>query len=476
MVTSTSSSTSATSSLISALGGGSGIDMAALAANLATAQFAARTDRLTSKSDSLNAKISAASNIKSMLLSLDTSLGTLVRTGDLASKPTVANASVATATSTGAVGKGTYSLEVSKLAKGQQFASAPFAASTSTVGSGTLTLRFGTTTSTSFTEDTSHAAVDVTIPAGATLADVASAINAKDAGVTAYVANTVDGAQLVLKGAEGASDGFVLEATEDPADPGLSALAWSPGASTGTLLSASRDAEFKIDGLSMTSSSNTVASAIPGASLKLTGENPGAATSISFTDTTSSISSSMQDLTDALNEVMKELNTATGLGADLANDSGARALKRSLSQLAGTQIMPGATGNARTLADLGLKTERDGTFSLDTTRLNATIAVDPQGVAAMFTNGIYGVFATIDGIYRAASSATDPGSLGGSISRYTKQLQQVTSDQSDLVTKQEALRQQLVSRFAVSENNITASKSTLTFLQNQIQIWNNQKN
>jgi flagellar hook-associated protein 2 len=171
---------------------------------------------------------------------------------------------------------------------------------------------------------------------------------------------------------------------------------------------------------------------------------------------------------------MAELNAATAIGGDLANDSGARALKRNLAQLAGSVIMPGATGAARTLADIGVKTERDGTFSLDTARLNATIASDPEGVAAMFTNGINGVFATIDKIQRTSSSSADPGSLGGSISRYTKQLQQISEDQADLTEKQETLRQQLVSRFAVSENRIASSKSTLTFLQNQIDAWNNQ--
>jgi len=59
MVSSTSSSTSAsavtTSSLVTALGGGSGVDMTALANNLANAQFASRNDRLATKSDKLDA-------------------------------------------------------------------------------------------------------------------------------------------------------------------------------------------------------------------------------------------------------------------------------------------------------------------------------------------------------------------------------------------------------------------------------------
>lgn len=473
MASSTSSTTSATSSLISALGGGSGIDFASLATNLSAAQYAARTDQLTAKSETLTTRISTASNIKSMLLALDTSFATLVRSGDLARTPTIANSSVATASLTGTTTtSGTYSLEVTQLAAAQRLASTAYTASTDAVGSGTLTLRFGTISGTSFTEDTSHSSVDITIASGATLADVASAINAAGAGVTAYVANTVDGAQLVLRGEEGAANGFILEATEDSADPGLSDLAWTPSSSTGTLLAAAKDAAFKVDGLSMTSTSNSVSEAIAGVKFVLTGTNSGSATTVSFNDPTDSISSAMQDFTDALNELMEALNTATAIGGDLVTDSGTRALKRKLSQLAGTTVMPNATGAAQTLADLGLSTQRDGTFEFDTDRFNATMESDPDGVVAMFTNGLYGVYATFDKIYRNATSTTDPGSLGSSITRYDSQLTEVTEDISELAEKQEELRVRLVSRFASTESRITASQSTLTFLQNQIDAWN----
>lgn len=472
MVTSTTSPT-ATSSLVTALGGGSGIDMLDLANKLAQAQFAARNDRLTAKSDTLNTKVSSASNIKSMLLALDTSLGTLVRSGDLSRQPSVANSAVATASLSGtSTPEGSYSLEVTNLASGQRLASNAYTAATDAVGAGTLTLRFGTVDGSSFTEDTAHTAVDIDVPSGATLADVANLINAKNAGVQAYVTQTVDGAQLVLKGSDGAANGFVLEAAEDSLEPGLANLAWNPSSGNGTLLATASDAAFKIDDLSYTSTSNTITDAVPGVKLKLTATNIGAPTTISFADPTESIASSMQDLTDALNEVMNELNTATAIGGDLANDAGARSLKRALSALAGTVIMPSATGAARTLADLGLKTQRDGTFALDTTRLEATIAADPEGVAAMFTNGVYGVFASIDKIYRDASSTTNSNSLGGSISRYTKQIAQLTEDQTKVAEDQEKLRARLASQFTKSETRIGVFNATKTMLENQIAQWN----
>ena len=470
------STTTAASSLVAALGGGSGVDMTKLASDLAVAQFADKTNRLTTKSDTLDRQISAASSIKSMLTSVSASLGTRVREGDLSRRPQLANAAVAKAKLSGSKQpSGTYSLEVTKLAASQTLASQGFPAASTAIGSGTLTLRFGTVAGTAFTADASHAAVDITIPPGATLTDIANAISGSGAGVTAYVANSADGAKLVLKGAEGAANGFVLEAAETVGNEGLAQLAWTPATvAPDRLLASAGDAAFKIDGVAITSKSNTVTDAVPGVNLTLTATNAGLPTTISFAETSSAISGVMQDLTSVLNEIAAELNTATNpQGGDLARDSGALALRRSLSQITTALVMPNAPeGTPRTLSDLGLSVQRDGTFALDTKRLSETLAKDPQAAAAMFTNGLYGVYATIDGVVRKATATGDPGTLAGSISRYTSQKTTLSADQAKLAEQQESLRARMVARFAAADGRIGVSKSTLSFLQNQIDAWN----
>jgi flagellar hook-associated protein 2 len=469
--TSSTTSTSVTQSIVSQLGAGSGVDMQALATNLATAQFASRVDRLTAKSETLTAQISAASNIKSMLLNFSTSLGDLVRTGSLSPQPQVAAASVASASLSGTrTPAGTFSLEVTALAKGQTIATAGMPAGQTFSGGGTLNLNFGADDGTAFTADSTRS-VPVTIAANATLTEVANAINGKDAGVTAYVGTDPTGKQqLVLKGKEGAANNFSLT-TESAA---LSSLALSPETAGTRLVSVASDAVFKVDGLPRTATSNTVPEAIPGVTLKLSATNVGAPTTVSFADTAAAITTAMSDLTSALNEIAGALNTATApTTGELRSDSGARALKTKLSQLAGSTIMPNAAGAAKTLADLGLSTQRDGTFVLDSARLKETMAKDPDGVAAMFTSGLYGVFASVDKLYRNSTSTSDPGSLGGSIARFNKQLTQATEGKSDLADKQEALRATLSVRYAAADSRVAASQSTLTFLQNQIDAWNN---
>ncbi|WP_226017589.1 flagellar filament capping protein FliD [Novosphingobium sp. FKTRR1] len=473
------SSGSATAQLLSTLGAGSGINSASLAEQLSTAQFASRLDQLSAKNDKLTTRISAASTLKNMIGSLATSMGDRVRTGDLAVTPVIANSTVATVTKGSVTGSGTLSLEVTQLAKGQTLTTPTVSPATATVGSGTLTLRFGSIAAGAFTADASRSQIDVTVASGATLADVASAINAKGAGISAYVATSSSGAQLVLKGADGAANGFVLEANENAGDPGLASLAWNPATgSAARLKTSASDAAYTLDGVARTSTSNTIADAAPGVSLKLTGTNTGSPTTISFSDPASSITTAMNDLVSALNEIVSELNTDTNANTGtLTGDPGARAFRRTLTGLSSTVVMPNAaTGAPKTLADIGLSTNRDGTFTLDTNKLSKVLASNPSEVSAMFTNGLYGVYATLDKVSRGATSATDPNSLGGSIATMTKQQTAISTLKSDLATKQETLRTQLVSRYAKLDTKLSDSKSTLSFLTAQITAWNSKGN
>jgi flagellar hook-associated protein 2 len=464
---------SVTSSIVSSLGGGSGIDMAALAESLATAQFAARIDRNTTQADTVERQLSAASTLKNQFAQIVSGVAERVRNGDLSVQPQIANAAIATVSRGTVSGSGSYSLEVSALAASQVLKSPPLAGGTSVVGAGSLTLRFGTVAGGSFTEDPAHAAASITIPSGSTLAQVAAAINGANAGVSAYVLNGSDGAHLMLKGATGASNAFVLEASETPGEEGLAALAWD-GADASRQLAAASSAAFKLDGLPMSSASNSVTDLVPGLSLTLTGTNPGALTTVRFSDPASAVTTFMNDLTGALNEFAAELNKdVDSQNGDLSRDSGARALRRMMATLAGTIVMPGAAnGEPRTLADLGLATNRDGTFRLDTARLAATTKASPAGVSAMLTNGIYGVYATLDKLGRTVSSPTDPGTLAGSMRRLTDQKTKLATEKTDLAAAQEKLRSQLVTRFAGTDSRVGASRATLSFLQNQIAAWN----
>jgi flagellar hook-associated protein 2 len=281
----------------------------------------------------------------------------------------------------------------------------------------------------------------------------------------------------VVKGPEGRENGFIIEAAEDPANPGLAALAWTAGGDPARLLNQSRDAEFKLDGLPRTSPGNAVSAAAPGLNLDLKATNIGAPATITFAKSSAALVTVMEDMVGALNEIAGQLRSATDpLTGDLARDPGARNLARALAGLGSKIIMPNAPeGSPRTLTELGLATERDGSFRFDGARLTEAMARDPEAVAAMFTNGINGAFAEIDRLSRTGASTGDPGTLGGSIARYQALSSRIALDLANLAEKQEALRFSMVTRFAKADSQVAASKSTLSFLQSQIDVWNAQR-
>ena len=317
-----------------------------------------------------------------------------------------------------------------------------------------------------------------------TLSDVAAKIRGSGNGLNAYVAQTASGAKLVVKGVEGAERAFTIEASGASASGGSAAagnidfLAWTPTTDTGQLKASATDAALLFDGVAMTSASNKVTGLPSGLVLNLTGTNQSDPTLISFADKTKQITSMMGDFVLALNDIAASLaEVAAPLGGELGNDAGARTLKRELASLTSLVVMPNAAaGEPSTLADLGLVRGRDGSFSLDNDRLSATLDSDLASARAMFTTGPFGLFATIDNLARGMGSVTDPGTLGGSITRYTNQLERLEERREKIADQQERLRERMVKNFAASDARVSASQSTLNFLKNQIAIWNDSSN
>jgi flagellar hook-associated protein 2 len=472
--------TSSGSSIISALGAGSGIDFIKLADDISAASFAAQRDQITARQTALTAQVSAAAQLRSAITDLSSALGERIRSGDLAPKGELANAAVAKVTvPPGVSPRGSFSLEVTSLAQSQTLVSRPLASRDALVGAGTLTLRFGAVSGASFTADGARAAIDIAVTETDTLATLATKISEASGGaVSAYVATGTNGAQLVMKGKDGAANGFVLEATGAGGGAvagDLEYLGWTAGSTSADLRQSARDAAFTLDGVAMTSPTNGVTGLAGGFGLTLTATNAGAPTSLTFSTENGAFSSVMEDFVGALNDIIGQVNElAAPLGGELGNDPGARELRRDLAGLASRVVMPGATGSEpRTLADLGLALNRDGTFRLDSARLNRSLETSPDAVAAMFTTGVNGVFATFDRFARENSLTTDPGSLGGSLKRY--ETQQAANDKrlARIAEQQSDLRERLAREFTASERRVSASQSTLAFLRQQVDMWSN---
>ncbi|MCK0097886.1 flagellar filament capping protein FliD [Qipengyuania sp. S6317L1] len=467
------------SSIIQALGAGSGIDFIQLASDLSQATFDPQRANLNSRTEALTARISAASLLRSSLNDLAAALGDRVRNGDLSPTPSLTNPAIAdVSTTSGIAPQGTYSLEVSQLASGQTLALQDYSSGSDLVGEGTLNIRFGTVNGASFTEDTGQTALAIQMTDADTLSSLAGKISAgSDGKLFAYVAQGSGGAQLVIKGEDGATNGFVLEPAggSGAGGPGdLGYLAWSPASDAGELRQSAQDAIFELDTVQITSSSNTVTGLPEGISLELLETNVGAPATLSFSNNTGAISAVMTDLVAALNDIVGLLSEASsGLGGALTNDQGARELRRDLSALTTQRVIPGAAeGEPSTLADLGLKITREGTFAFDSGRLNDTLTASPDAAAAMFTAGPFGVFATIDNLARDNTLSSDSSSLGGSVARYQAQIERNDERLADIAEDQEQLRNRLTRSFVSAQSVVASSQSTLSFLQQQIDAFN----
>jgi flagellar hook-associated protein 2 len=476
--TSTTSTGSATEALLTELGISGNINASSLADELSTAQYSSQIDQLNSNNSTLTNQISDSSTLMNMMSTLASSLDTMINDGQLSSTPQIANSNVATVSAGSVQGSGTSTLEVDTLARGQTIASPTISSTATDVGSGSLTITFGTMSGSTFTAG-SASPTTISIASGSTLSDVATAINNAGAGVTAYVATNSTGQQLVITGPQGAANAFTVGASENASDPGLSKLAWSPstGGSSGsgaTLAASATDASYILDGVARTSASNSITDAAPGVSLNLTGTNAGNPTTISFTDPTQALTTGMNDLVTALNQIVSQLNTDTASGGPLADNPGAQALQRALSGLSSSTVMPNAAaGQPATLGDLGLTTNKDGTFTLDTTILAKALQANPSAVAGMFTTGPNGVYATIDNLSLAASNSAAGDSLAGQVSDMQSQQSTIKSQLSTITTEQSALRTQLLTQYAALNSVVTADKSTQSFLTQQVALWTN---
>lgn len=380
-------------SIAATLGIGSGIDTKALVSQLVSAQFDFKTQQLTAKADKLTAQISGIAQLKSGLISFSNALAALSATGSLATSPTSSDTGALTvsALSGAKLGSLTSEIEVRQLATSQMLTSAAYASASQPVGKGTLTITLGTAsysgnTQSGFVPKAGATPVTVTIGDGDnSLAGLARAINAANAGVTATVVADADGATLSIRGATGAEQAFRIDVAEDGGAPGLNAFAFNPGNGAMTLARASQDSILVRDGVTVRRPGNSISDLIPGVKIDLNRAEIGHVVTIGATRPTAAVSQAVNDFVAAYNELRSILKSEgdpkTGT---LGGDPGVRAMAQQLSTLTSTRLVQGAAGAPTTLAEIGVKTNRDGTISVDAARLDAVLASNPDAVEAMF--------------------------------------------------------------------------------------------
>lgn len=359
-------------------------------------------DALTTKNTTLQTKVSTWGKIQSAFSSLKDAANKLTQSdfwnGTTATSSNDTAVSVSTTTSAAA---SAYTVSVSQLAQGQMVASSAFASKTSAVGEGTLRIQLGTYVTdnsvappaVTFNAKAAASAVDIAIgPGDNTLEKIRDRINSSNAGITASIVNDASGSRLVMRGANGETNAFKVSVTENGAVPGLSALAYdgtTGGTSVMTRTQAAQNAKATINGLAVSSESNTLSDVVDGVTLTLKQVTTTPA-NITVAQDTASISKGVSDFISAYNNVVSTIRVqtlydeASKTAGPLQGDSTAKGLLSQMRNLITSDST--ATASFSRLFDLGIETNTDGTLKMKSSKFNDAMSTKLADMQKYFAN------------------------------------------------------------------------------------------
>ncbi|WP_420233053.1 flagellar filament capping protein FliD [Pseudomonas sp. ABY48] len=375
----TTTSTSSSTATITSLGVGSGLDLDSILESLEESKETSLLDPITAQEESVTAEISAYGTLTSALSTLQTAVEALADESLYESLTTTLSGSGVTVATTSEAEAGTYTLAVTQLAQAQSLTTAGIADTTTALGTGTLTVQVGTQEAVSITLDSSNN----------TLEGIRDAINAADAGITASIVN--DGSdtpyRLVLTsdstGTE--SEMTVTYTGTDSTDQASSLFGYDGSTGNMTETVEALDAELTINGIAISSQSNTVEDALQGVTLSLSAT--GSSQTLTIAQDTDAILDAITAFVDAYNDYVTTVDELTAYDADtdtageLLGDSTTRRISSELSSDLYSAI---GSGTYSYLSQLGISLEVDGTLLIDEDALTSALEDDSEAVSQFF--------------------------------------------------------------------------------------------
>lgn len=422
---------------ISSPGIGSGLDVNGIVSKLMAIEQQPLTV-LAQREASYQAKLTGIGTIQGALSSFQSAVSALNNPSKFTSlSTTVSDSTVFTASNISTATAGSHSVQVTNLAQSQTLRTNFTAANvTNTIGTGSLTFYFGTYDSVgnTFTPNAATGAQTVTIDAAHnSLGGLRDAINAANIGVQASIVNDGTTNRLILTSANtGAANSLKISVSDADGNntdmSGLSQLAYDPTAVSGAGKNmvqtiAAQDATLVVDGMTMNKSSNTVTDAIQGVTLNLLKTSTAAATVTTARDT-GGVTSAVQSFVSAYNDLNKTIGSLTSYDATtkqagvLQGDSVVLSIQRQIKSMLGKSIMA-LDGTQINLVDIGVAFQKDGTLSLDTTKLQNAVNANPDNVMGLFAAAGKPTDSLVN--YVSSTTNTQPGNYGVSVSSLATQ-------------------------------------------------------
>ena len=461
---------------ITSSGIGSNLDVNGIVSQLMALEQRPLT-ALQTKEAGYQSKISALGSLNGAISALQTAAAALMPAiGQTATerfsvfKTSVTDATIASATASGKAVAGSYSLEVTQLAKQHQIATSattsPFSGPDGTLPTGgTLTITLDTQSGSTEPGKTTN----VEIADGATPEAVRDAINAASAGVSATVINGTAGKQLVLVADNPGSKQFIRLA-------GVAGLAYDPAAAEGlndpfVQKQAAQGSAFLINGIPATADSNTVVTVIDGITLTLAKTNVGEPTTLTLTRDTSGLTTAVNAFVKAYNDVnttsnnLGSYNAASKTAGALNGESIVRSAQNAFRSILGnvpSELADLSDTSLKTLSAIGVSLQKDGSLKVDADKLKTAVTGDLTGVANLLS--AYGsAFKTAaDGIVGTTGTiATRTEGLNTAIKGLGKQSEALTARLAQIEAR---YRKQ----FLALDTLMSSMTQTSSFLQQQL--------
>jgi flagellar hook-associated protein 2 len=419
-------------------------------------------ENLQNQVTSLNAQTSALQTIETDLTNLQTAVQALSDPMGAFGDVTVnsSNNNVVSATADNGTTAGSHTIVVNSLATTSAAYSAPQQSATSALPTGRLTIQEGS--------NTLNVPVDTNSGDPDTLSALASYINQQNAGVTASVINDSSGAVLSLVSQTSGPAGkmTISDTTGGGNGLGIQMATDSEGNDLGT------DASLTVDGVPVTSGSNTVSGVIPGVTLTLSGTSSDPVTLDIQPDLTQ-VSAGINNFVGAWNQLMDDINaqntySGTGTAPPLMGDPSLDLLQSQLLN----DITSSVSGNgaAVNLQSIGIQLQEDGTLSVvsssspDSMDLNEAFANDFSAVQNLFqSTSPAGVAQTLN---TSLTNLTDP--INGPLNLDMSSINSQVSDLNDQISQFQYQLQQTQAQLTTEYSTINTTLEQLPETINEI--------
>ena len=312
------------------------------------------------------------------------------------------------------------------------------------------------------------------------LSDLAAAIG-KVSGFTATVMNAPSASgnkqYLQISHGSGQANNFYAAIT-DPNASGPLTDGLNTDSNNGATVQAGQDAVINAAGVNYNSPTNSFPDLISGVTINVHAVTaPTSPVTLSTPINTTGLISALQTIVTGYNSLLSTLKAQIQYDADvtkrggLANDSVAKSFMMQLHSLTTTAIQ-GTGTTPITLSDIGVKTNLDGSLSIDTPTIDAISPNNPQMLADAIssTNSSKGAIDLMTNLTSIVTGTGSPFAAALSQTQGTVE-QKISDDQTKLNNQMTALHQRYITQFTAMQNILDSTKSQQSSLTSMMTSW-----